>query len=124
MRPGVSHCLVLLLVCGVVLCCPDLRAQERPAGTYRCARVNINGEARQCDSPPMVLNPDGTYRIWGEEGTYKIRKDRLILSHSKKRGPGHIQPNHEIVFAFTYKGKKHEVTFQRIYEAVSGSAVI
>src|SRR2546426_5671618 len=38
-------------------------------------------------SPPLVLYPDGKYKIWGEQGTYKIEGNRLELSESRKREP-------------------------------------
>ena len=91
----------------------SLRAEPRISGTYRCATVDISGRSGRCSAPPLVLHPDGSYQIWGEFGTYTIQGRWLILSRSKKRGPGRLIRGREIVFEYTYRGKKYKVVFQR-----------
>lgn len=98
-------------------------AQERVrfAGKYRCVRLQMDQESAPCQSPPLVLNEDGSYQIWGEEGTYELVQGRwLILEHSQRRGLGQIVNAREIVFEYRVGDKKCKVTFQRIFEPPPG----
>ena len=114
-----------LLTFASLLCvCPSISAGANSAGSYHCASLVVNGRSGHCTSPPLVLYPDGTYKIWGEQGTYKIEGNRLELSESKKRGRGRLVGGRQIVFKFTYRGKKHEVTFRRSYSLEAGTVVI
>lgn len=82
------------------------------AGTYRCWSYNVSGGAGSCRlSPPMILNPDGTYQMSSERGTYTVKGDTIILSESKIRGPGKLQNGNQIVFEYSYKGLNHTVTY-------------
>lgn len=99
------------------------RAQERGqyAGKYRCVRLEMNGKSAPCGSPPLVLNEDGSYQIWGEEGSYELVQGRwLLLEHSQRRGLGQIVSAREIVFEYRVGDKKCKVTFQRIFEPPPG----
>jgi len=102
----------LVIVIGLLLSCPSLRAQSAIVGTYRCANISAAGHNSPCSSPPLILRPDGSYQIWAEQGTYAILGKFLVLSGGKKRGPGRLR-NGEIDFEYYYRGKKHTVTFRR-----------
>jgi hypothetical protein len=98
-------------------------AQERGryAGKYRCVRLELEGKSAPCGSPPLVLNEDGSYQIWGEEGSYELVQGKwLILEHSQRRGLGQIVSAREIVFEYKVGDKKCKVTFQRIFEPPPG----
>src|SRR5580704_16326629 len=90
----------LCVVAGLAMAVPA-RAQERLNGEYRCVRIETAGHTEACQSPPLTLNRDGSYKIWGEEGTYEVVQGKwLVLSHSKRRGLGHVQSAGEIVFEY------------------------
>ena len=98
-------------------------AQERDryAGKYRCIRLEMEGKSAPCSSPPLILNEDGSYQIWGEAGSYELVQGRwLILEHSQRRGLGQIVNAREIVFEYRVGEKKCKVTFQRIFEPPPG----
>jgi len=97
------------------------RAQQRLDGDYLCVRIELQGQSAPCQSPPLVLNRDGSYEIWGEHGTYEVVQGRwLLLSHSKRRGLGHFVNAQEIVFEYRVDGRVCRVTFRRISEAPPG----
>lgn len=104
--------------------CPLLRAEAQVAGTYRCASARVGKRAGRCSSPPLVLYGDGSYHIWGERGTYTVRGHWVILSESRKRGPGRLLHGREIVFEYTYRGQKHRILFLREYASPRDSAFI
>jgi len=114
----------LFAVAIVLWVCPSVNAEDNYAGTYRCAGLVVNGHSGRCASPPLVLYGDGTYKIWGEQGTYKIEGNWLELSESKKRGRGRLVRGRQIVFKFTYRGKRHKVTFRRREDLEEGTAII
>jgi hypothetical protein len=98
-------------------------AQDRGryAGKYRCVSLEMEHKSAPCQSPPLVLNEDGSYQIWGEEGSYELVQGRwLILEHSQRRGMGRIVNAREIVFEYHVGDKKCKVTFQRIFEPPPG----
>ena len=96
-------------------------AQQRLDGDYHCVRIELQGQSAPCQSPPLVLNRDGSYEIWGEHGTYEVVQGRwLLLSHSKRRGLGHFVNAQEIVFEYRVDGRVCRVTFRRISEAPPG----
>jgi hypothetical protein len=118
--------LVILLACD-----PSVGAQEqekdqgqdrgRFAGTYRCVRLEMDQKSAPCQSPPLTLNHDGSYQIWGEEGSYELVQNRwLILEHSQRRGLGQIVSPREIVFEYRVGDKRCKVTFQRTFEPPPG----
>lgn len=119
-----------LLYCGLFLAslliflAPGTKAQENLTGTYVCAEMHVSGHATRCVSPPLILYPDGSYHIWGEEGTYRIQGRWLVLSESRKRGRGRLEPGLKIEFKFTSHGKKHRVIFRRKPALLPGTAVI
>jgi hypothetical protein len=103
------------------LCSVPARAQERLTGKYRCVRLEIEQKTAPCQSPPLVLNSDGSYQIWGEEGTYELVQGRwLILSHSRRRGLGRMISPREIVFEYRVGDKRCRVTFRRIFDPPPG----
>jgi hypothetical protein len=124
----------LLLICALA-CGLAARAQDetsgtnqdsdqergRFAGTYRCVELQMGDKSAPCQSPPLVLNEDGSYQIWGEEGSYELVQGRwLILEHSQRRGMGHIVNAREIIFEYSVGDKKCKVTFRRIFEPPPG----
>jgi hypothetical protein len=109
-----------LLIAAVASVSPA-RAQQRLDGNYQCVRLEFQGQSAPCQSPPLVLNHDGSYGIWGEHGTYEVVQGRwLLLSHSKRRGLGHFVNSHDIVFEYRVGGRACRVTFRRIFEAPPG----
>ena len=91
------------------------------AGKYRCVRLEMEQKSAPCDSPPLILHEDGSYQIWGEEGTYDLVQGRwLILEHSRRRGLGHVVSPREIVFEYRVGDKRCKVTFQRIFDPPPG----
>jgi len=97
------------------------KAQQRLDGNYQCVRLELEGESAPCQSPPLVLNHDGSYDIWGEHGTYEVVQGRwLLLSHSRRRGMGNFINPQEIVFEYRVGTRVCRVTFRRIFEAPPG----
>jgi hypothetical protein len=111
----------LCLVLGSFIVTPAAHAQERLEGKFRCTQVETGGQIARCQSPPLVLNRDGSYQIWGERGTYEVVQGRwLVLSHSKRRGLGHFINQREIVFEY-HEGKRTcRVTFRQIMDPPAG----
>jgi hypothetical protein len=108
------------LMFGIAAAIPA-KAQRRLNGNYQCVRLEFQGHSAPCQSPPLVLNQDGSYDIWGEHGTYEVVQGRwLVLSHSKRRGLGNFINAHEIVFEYRVDGRVCRVTFRRIFEAPPG----
>jgi len=100
---------------------PAIHAQSAFDGKYRCVRVEVGTQTAACQSPPLILNGDGSYQIWGEHGTYEVVQDQwLVLSHSKRRGLGHFVGADEIVFEYKIGGKPCRVTFREIYDPPPG----
>jgi len=113
-----------LIVTGLLVSCPSVRAQTQIAGTYRCASIKVGKRTKPCTSPPLTLFPDGSYQIWGERGTYTILGKFLVLSESKKRGPGRLQRGSKIVFEYYYQRRKYTVTFRRELSSSPGTIVV
>ena len=100
---------------------PAAHAQAPLAGKYQCVRIEAGNQSASCQSPPLVLNRDGSYQIWGEHGTYEVVQGQwLVLSHSKRRGLGHVKDSREIVFEYKINGQSCRVTFRRIFERPPG----
>jgi len=106
----VCLCLFSLLFC---LQAPARAAQYRLAGTYHCVTIQAGKQALPCRGLPLVLHRDGTYRLWTELGTYRILGRYLVLSESKKRGPGQFHGRREISFEYYQRGVRHTVIFRR-----------
>jgi len=109
----------------VVLTTPTAKATDVApvplTGQYRCVRVEAVGKTAQCQSPPLTLNRDGSYQIWGEKGTYEVVQGKwLVLSHSKRRGLGHVVNAQEIVFEYRIGNETCHVTFRRVYNTPAG----
>ena len=75
-----------LLIAAFALVTP---AKAQPLdGNYQCVRLEFQGQSSPCQSPPLVLNRDGSYEIWGERGTYEVVQGNwLVLSHSEAPRP-------------------------------------
>ena len=109
------------LLLAVIALVTPAKAEQRLGGNYQCVRLEFEGQSAPCQSPPLVLNQDGSYDIWGEHGTYEVVQGRwLVLSHSKRRGLGHFVKPHEIVFEYRVGKRRCRVTFRRIFEAPPG----
>ena len=108
----------LLVVIGVAAVPParaqtEAQPQARP-GTYRCQTIEIGDKQSRCPAPSLTLNSDGSYEIWGENGTYEVVQDRwLVLSHSKRRGLGYIAKPGQIIFEYHVGKQTWRVTFER-----------
>jgi hypothetical protein len=117
-HPGLLIASLLVLASTAAI---PAKAQQRLNGNYQCIRLEFQGHSAPCQSPPLVLNQDGSYDIWGEHGTYEVVQGRwLVLSHSKRRGLGNFVNAHEIVFEYRVAGRVCRVTFRRIFEAPPG----
>ena len=105
---------------------PPAHAQDKPphplAATYRCDSVQVEGKKQRCTSPPLVLNSDGSYQLWNEQGTYMVLDKYVVLSESRKRGPGRLIKGREIIFEYFNKDRKFTVTFKRVDTPPPGSA--
>jgi hypothetical protein len=118
LRSWLVPSLVLFGFFGVIL---QAGAQSRPEGKYRCVTLEVDHHAAPCQSPPLILGNDGSYQIWGERGTYEVVDGEwLRLSHSKRRGMGHFENVHEIVFEYLSGGKVCRVRFQQMFAAPRG----
>lgn len=117
----IAPLLLPIVLAMVALALPAKAERQRLDGNYQCVRLELEGQSAPCQSPPLVLNRDGSYEIWGEHGTYEVVQGRwLLLSHSKRRGLGHFANPREIVFEYRVAGRLCRVTFRRIFEAPSG----
>jgi hypothetical protein len=97
------------------------KAEERLDGSYQCVQLEFQGHSAPCQSPPLVLNRNGSYEIWGEHGSYEVVQGHwLVLSHSKRRGMGHFLNAHDIVFEYRVDGRICRVTFRRVFDAPPG----
>jgi len=114
----------LICIGALLLASPSARAQAKIVGTYRCASARVGRRTGQCTSPPLILQADGRYHIWGEQGTYKIRGGWLYLSESKKRGRGRLCHGREIVFRYSYRGQRHTIKFRRVVTGEAGQVYI
>src|SRR5574341_554602 len=101
-------------------------AQNKPthplAGTYRCDTIQVEGKQKRCTSPPLILNSDGSYQLWNEQGTYMVLDKYVVLSESRKRGPGLLKKGREIVFEYFHQNRKYTVNFKRVDTPPPGSA--
>ena len=110
-----------LVLCGCCGILPRMAAQPRPEGKYRCVTIEIDHHAAPCQSPPLILSHDGSYQIWGERGTYEVvNGEWLRLSHSRRRGMGHFENLHELVFEYRSGGRLYRIKFHQLFEAPPG----
>ena len=102
------------------------RPQNKPphplAGTYRCDSIRVEGMKKRCTSPPLVLNSDGSYQLWNEQGTFMVLGKYVVLSESRKRGPGLLKKGREIIFEYYHQNRKFTVNFKRVDAPPPGSA--
>ncbi len=88
-------------------------------GSYRCSAYNVSGiGGASCRlTPPIVINPDGTYQESSTQGTYKVSGNRIHFSESTVRGPGMIMGQNQsifhtqIIFEYDYLQRRHTVTY-------------
>ena len=107
------HKFFLALMAFVLIAALHAFSQANLAGTYRCVSYNVGGGGGSCrNTPPLVLQSDGSYQMSGERGHYSVRGGLLHLDQSKLRGDGRIQGN-QIVFQYQYRGLAQVVTYQR-----------
>ena len=108
---------LILGATGLVLSGMPVQAQPFLSGTYKCVSVEIAGKARRCKAPSLEMNPDGSYQILSEHGTYEILKGHwLVLSGGKNHGRARLDGSREIIFEFLSGGKKSKITYRRKYE--------
>ncbi len=81
-------------------------------GSYRCWSYNVSGGGASCRlTPPIVINPDGSYQESSTQGTYKVSGNRIHFSESTVRGPGEITGQNQIIFEYEYRQWRHTVTY-------------
>ncbi len=88
-------------------------------GSYRCSAYNVSGiGGASCRlTPPIVINPDGSYQESSTQGTYKVSGNRIDFSESTVRGPGMIMGQNQsifhtqIIFEYDYLQRRHTVTY-------------
>jgi hypothetical protein len=94
-----------------------VRAQSYLSGTYNCVSVEFAGKIHRCKAPSLEMNPDGSYQILAERGTYEILRGHwLILSAAKNHGRARLDGSKEIIFEFVSGGKKSKITYRRKYQ--------
>jgi hypothetical protein len=99
---------------GVFAGAAPAQADARP-GKYRCVKMEAGTQVYPCQSPSLTLKSDGSYQIWGEQGTYEVMQDKwLVLSHSKRRGLGYLEKPGEIIFEYKVGKRVCRVTFERV----------
>lgn len=92
------------------------------AGTYRCDAIQVEGHKKPCTSPPLILNSDGSYQLWNEQGTYMVLDKYVVLSESRKRGPGLLKKDTEIIFEYIQQNCKVTVHFKHVDTPPPGGA--
>jgi hypothetical protein len=106
---------LMLLVGATALTSP---AGAGITGTYANLSFNVDGMGAQNRlMPRLELNADNTYR-WGRaSGTYTYGEGKVLLSGSYVAwGPGRVDKDYKIWFAFTKNGKHYTVTMYRVSE--------
>jgi hypothetical protein len=92
-------------------------AQPSLSGTYRCVSVEVGGKTHPCKAPSLEMNPDGSYQMLTEHGTYEILRGHwLVLSAAKNHGRARLEGSKQIVFEFVSGGKKSTITYRRKYQ--------
>jgi hypothetical protein len=108
--------ILLLVGLGVILSSTPVHAQSYLSGTYRCVSVEIAGKAHPCTAPSLEMNPDGSYQMLAERGTYEILSGHwLVLSAAKNHGRARVTGK-EIIFEFLSGGKRSKITYRRKYQ--------
>lgn len=109
----------IVILLGLAFVCLGTPAHAAPAlsGTYRCVSVEVGGKLRRCKAPSLEMNPDGSYQILSEHGTYEILKGHwLVLSAAKNHGRARLDGSRQIIFEFISHGKKSKITYRRKYQ--------
>src|SRR5256712_13713230 len=88
----------LLTVASLLWVCPSTGAGDNYVGVYQCAGLGVEGLSGRCTSPPLVLYADWTYKIWAEQGTYRVGGSQLKFSESKKHRRGQLLRGRPTVF--------------------------
>lgn len=124
--PRARSCFNLPILCatlglfGALTWSASAQAEARP-GKYRCVKMEAGNQVYPCESPSLILKSDGSYQIWGEQGTYEVMQNKwLVLSHSKRRGLGYLEKPGEIIFEFKVGKRVCRVTFEKSDRAGSG----
>lgn len=102
---------------------PQSSQAESLSGSYRCWQFNVGGRGGKCSSPPILLFPDGRYKMSHETGTYSVDGDRIVFSESKYRGAGQMsEEGQRLHFEYDYKGLHHSVTYLHQGDAPQGAS--
>jgi hypothetical protein len=108
---------IIVGAAGLVLGGAPVRAQAVLSGTYNCVSVEIAGKTHHCNAPSLEMNPDGSYQILSERGTYEILKGHwLVLSAAKNHGRARLDGSKVIIFEFVSGGQKSKITYRRKYQ--------
>ncbi len=92
-------------------------AQANLSGTYRCVSVEVAGKAHPCKAPSLEMNPDGSYQMLTEHGTYEILRGHwLVLSAAKNHGRARLVGGKQIIFEFVSGGKQSRIVYRRKYQ--------
>jgi hypothetical protein len=114
----------LLAVASLLWVCPSAGCRRQLRRCLPVCQLDCERAQWSLHGPPLVVYPDGRYKIWAERPTYRIDGNQLKLSESKKQGRGRLLRGRLIVFKFSYRGKKHKVTSQRSDPLEAGTAII
>ena len=102
------------LICGAALAVfVAADASAGVAGTYRCSSYNVDGAGGSCANlSSIVLNADGTYQISSETGSYTASGNNVLLSPASNTwGPGKVQGGNQLVFDYSFGGRRQVVTY-------------
>ena len=100
-----------------MFCGTPVRAQASLSGTYRCISAEIAGKTHPCTAPYLEMNPDGSYQMLDEHGTYEILSGHwLVLSQAKNHSRARLLGSKEIVFDFVSGGKRSKIIYRRKYQ--------
>jgi hypothetical protein len=113
---GIAKVLILGAV-GLVFGGTPVRAESYLSGTYTCVSVEIAGKVHRCKAPSLEMNPDGSYQILAERGTYEILRGHwLILSAAKNHERARLDGSKKIIFEYVSGGRKNKITYRRKYQ--------
>jgi hypothetical protein len=113
---GIAKVLILGAV-GLVFGDTPVRAESYLSGTYTCVSVEIAGKVHRCKAPSLEMNPDGSYQILAERGTYEILRGHwLILSAAKNHERARLDGSKKIIFEYVSGGRKNKITYRRKYQ--------
>src|SRR2546426_2899530 len=71
-----------LTIASLLWVCPSIRAGSMSSVSFQCASLVVNGRSGRCTSPPLVLYPDGKYKIWGDRKSTRLNSSHLVISYA------------------------------------------